>query len=72
MHILKLQCKEKTICTVIHETAQSVIGIQQTQSSLCDGMKSLVYFITTIVISSLLSKAELHQPQKQSSNYSLS
>lgn len=71
MHILKLQCKEKTICTVIHETAQSVIGMQQTQSSLCDGMKNLVYFITTIV-SSLLSKAELHQPQKQSSNYSLS
>lgn len=49
MHILKLQCKEKTICTVIHETAQSVIGMGQTQSSLCDGMKSLVYFITTIV-----------------------
>ena len=49
MHILKLQCKEKTICTVIHETAQSVIGMQQTQSSLCDGMKRLVYFITTIV-----------------------
>lgn len=49
MHILKLQCKEKTICTVIHETAQSVIGMQQTQSSLSDGMKSLVYFITTIV-----------------------
>lgn len=49
MHILKLQCKEKTICTIIHETAQSVIGMQQTQSSLCDGMKSLVYFVTTIV-----------------------
>lgn len=48
MHILKLQCKEKTICTYIHETAQSVIGMGQTQSSLCDGMKSLVYFITTI------------------------